>query len=287
MTRTDVHAPSSPDFDPQKYVCYGVFDLFPEVSAAGENQARMRIVNALVDQGYRFGGSEGGCGHCGVSIRYAAIMARADVMEMIYVGEDCLEGRFEMTQAQFQVLRESNRLNRDRMRKSERKAKVFQTLAAEHPTLAFLAGDGAEAEIERYGWFVADVLGKAGEVKGLSERQVAAVVTSVEKSDAKTLERALEAAYAPQPVAVPTEILGTRTVITGEVVARWERDTDFGLQFKMKVRDDRGFTVSGTEPSSLQVEVGQRVSFTAKVEPHKTDATHAWYTRPTKAVIAG
>ena len=140
--RTDIHRPSSPDFDPQAYDFYGVFDNHPDpMQAAAQGPLRQQAVAALVERGLRFGaGSSSQCGHCGAHIRYAALMVREDVKEFIFVGEDCLDNRFDsLTKDEFQRLRKAAALNADRVRKSERVAKVYadnpgleQALATDH-----------------------------------------------------------------------------------------------------------------------------------------------------------
>jgi hypothetical protein len=120
ITRTDVHRPASADFYPELYRCVGVFDTQSEWP--DDRVARIEAVNALIAQGYRSGhGSSSQCGHCGAYIRYAALMAREDVHEWIYVGETCLGGRFEMTKVEFDTLRKNAALNGERI---ARRAKV-------------------------------------------------------------------------------------------------------------------------------------------------------------------
>lgn len=76
-----------------------------------------------------------------------------------------------------------------------------------------------------------------------------------------------------------------RIVITGEVVSLKTVESDYGTQFKMLVRDDRGFKVYGTEPSSINPGKGERVTFTARVERSKDDDYFGFFSRPTKAAI--
>jgi hypothetical protein len=74
-----------------------------------------------------------------------------------------------------------------------------------------------------------------------------------------------------------------RITITGEVVRLYSRESDYGVQFKMIVLDDRGFKVCGTQPASLDVNEGDRVEFVATVEASPSDNTFGFYKRPSKA----
>jgi hypothetical protein len=92
-TRTDIHRPSAPEFDPAAYELAGVFDLHPE---DGTLNFRRQIVGALVRQGLRFAGVHptGQCDHCGAHIRYEALMIHRPTNTLVTIGETCLDERF-------------------------------------------------------------------------------------------------------------------------------------------------------------------------------------------------
>lgn len=75
-----------------------------------------------------------------------------------------------------------------------------------------------------------------------------------------------------------------RGVITGRVLRTDIKDNGFQLRTVFTVLDDRGFKVWGTVPAAIDVvEAGQRVTFTATVEPK--DETFGFFKRPTKAEV--
>lgn len=89
-------------------------------------------------------------------------------------------------------------------------------------------------------------------------------------------------------------------VVTGTVVStKWVDGYAYGTStLKMLVEDDRGFRVWGTVPSKLGIAVnddghryhrevakGDRVTFTATVEPSNDDAYFGFYKRPRKAEV--
>lgn len=280
-TRTDIHAPASPDFDPQAYQCVGVFDLRPEFGDGGN---RMMTVNHQIDLGYRFAGSTAGdCGHCGARLRYAALMIHDNGRDMMYVGEQCLGNRFEadLTKDQFQELRATAKLNRERSNKQGR----IQALVEQYPVLAVLLDPEVAA---RWGDFIGNLGWQLRDNGTLSERQIAAIPGSM----ARSVEWAHEAAVREDrersaPPALPVPDSGkTRIVVEGEVLStRWQ-DNDFGGgSVKMLLLADDGWKVWGTVPSSLDLGQGARVRFTATVKPSGDDPTFGFFSRPTKAEL--
>jgi hypothetical protein len=306
-TRTDVHAPASPDFDPELYNCYGVFDFTPEWDYTHHVETRRETVNAMLAKGYSFGGSTtGGCGHCGTNIRYGALMARDDVMQMIWVGETCLDNRFDgMTKAEFQKLRKNAALGRERIARQA----AFETLCDENPDLAYAtyAGNIHDAIVDangaRFGnvagcsWALStltDIATKARQYGDPSERQLAFVSKLIgevsEKADAyaaRMAEKATEAPAAP----VPT---GKRIQVTGTVIKIDWKDNAYGSRQVMTVKHADGWLVWGTVPASLNVgddgfttidsgvQTGDTVTFTATVEASDRP-DFGFFKRPTKA----
>jgi hypothetical protein len=91
-----------------------------------------------------------------------------------------------------------------------------------------------------------------------------------------------KAAEAGEIEPVPTG----RVVITGEVVGVSERYSDYGVTYKLTVRDDRGFKVWVTRPAAISdADRGDRVTFTATVEPSSDDEFFGFGKRPTKASV--
>ena len=89
-----------------------------------------------------------------------------------------------------------------------------------------------------------------------------------------------------------------RVQVTGEVISTDLRQTAFGGQWKMLVRDDSGFKVWGSIPSKMfdlatenGIEPhgnsfkGKRVSFTAALQPSEDDPKFGFFKRPTKPEV--
>lgn len=153
MNRTDIHRPSAPEFDPENYDLFGVFDLNPEW---GDNGDRMRTVNALVSQGWSFSGAphgSGQCSHCGTYIRYVALMGHTPTHTLLYIGETCLDNRFELTKVEFHQLRKAAALNRDRSALKDRR-EAFLTANPEMVWLSYASNIAdAGAEVAWVNWY--------------------------------------------------------------------------------------------------------------------------------------
>jgi hypothetical protein len=86
--------------------------------------------------------------------------------------------------------------------------------------------------------------------------------------------------------AIPTApVVEGRIVIQGQVVKAYTMENDYGVREVMVVRDDRGFSVWGTVPSAISVEIGDTVVFTATVEVSDKDETFGFFKRPSKAQL--
>jgi hypothetical protein len=277
--RTDVHAPSSPDFDPAAYKYNGAFDLQDPM----DNKARVQLVSRLVDAGYAFGGSGGGCGHCGAYIRYGALMTRADVMEMIYVGETCLDNRFDdnMTKSEFMQLRADAMLNRDRMKLSQ-KVEEFMTF---YPELQRM-NDYTDAESRLFNSIIADVAQYLQRKGSMSEKQIALVVKLMAQTDERLVRREQIDIEKAELLAAGVRAPEGRMEITGEIVSTKIVESDYGSTLKMVVKTDEGWAVWSTVPASIEcASKGDRITFTATLEISDRDPLFAFAKRPTKAQI--
>lgn len=273
--RTDRHRPSAPEFDPQGYDLFDVYDLSPDKDWP---DTRVADVRSLIEQGFRFTSAHGSgqCGHCGAHIRYAALMLHRETMGMIYVGETCLENRFEsdLTAAKFQALRKTAKLNRERKIKDER---ILDILEA-HPLLDRAIKEGPSI----FGDFVADVLFKLTQYGELSDRQIEAVERSITRHDEREAERAAKPPAAPVPTGAQ-HIVGTVVTVRAD-----HNPYGPGHVFKMLVEGEDGWRVWGTMPSSLMgigVDKGTRVEFDATVQASDRDESFGFIKRPRKARV--
>lgn len=295
--RTDIHAPSSADFDPAKYEFVDCFDNNPEWVA----NDWFAVSHDLIERGYKLGnGSSFNCGHCGANIRYFALLIREDVKEFICVGQQCLSNRFrDLTAAKFQDLRKRASLNRERATRLER----VKSLKESNPAIARLL-DGNDVEVNR-SEFLSDIRRKAEDSGRLSEAQIAAVGKAFERIDQRKAwdkERAEKAAVL---VAAGVKAPEGRLEFEGVIVSAKIHDSRFGESVKLVVKTDAGWSVWVTCPSGLEdaavghVDIGlpsggarayealrgRRVRLTATLTRSDRDPLFAFGKRPAKASL--
>lgn len=297
-TRTDRHRPSAPEFDPEAYDCWGVFDLRPEWGDGGH---RMRTVNAALEAGYRFASHQvsGQCGHCGAGLRYVALMLHEGSKEMIWVGETCLAGRFEsLTKTQFAELRKTAKLDRER----QARLVAFQELCLDCPALVWATyaanigsagvGDQTWGEVNDKDWAIGVLDGiarKARQYGDLSTKQAELIERLVGELETAEVETAKRAAARAQEEADAKPVPVGKVVIEGEVLVVKAQANDFdpwgGSVLKMLVAGD-GWKVWGTVPRAIDgVDKGARVRFTATVKAKDGEPSFGYYSRPSKAEV--
>lgn len=279
MARTDIHRPSAPEFDPESYEFIGVYDLKDE---SGSIERRQQIAQ-LSSNGYLFTNSNGGCGHCGAHIRYAALMIHPTTMEMLYVGETCLENRFSnLTALEFKTLRERASLNRERATKKETRDAFIASTPEAQALINYdrecQNGEGTPAFISS----LAEQLERNGY---LSEKQISMILPTIEKDKNRKTELAGREAEKHILIAQGVQAPEGKVLVEGEVVAFKEYANDFGWVRKMIVKSNEGWSVYVTQPSSISPEKGDRVSFLATLTRSQDDQLFAFGKRPTQASI--
>lgn len=285
-TRTDVHRPSAPEFDPADYQFRGVFDLHPE---SGDRRARLTLVNELIDAGYSFGRAphgSGQCSHCGARVRYAALMTHDKTMAIITIGEQCLDNRFSVDKAEFDQLRKTAAA----LRAEQRLLTAFNELCQDVPelvwaTYAYNIGAATDASgtdwatRNRKDWTITTLTDLAFKTRQYgsfaSEKQAALLVRLVgelEAAEAATAER--EAKKAAERDARPNAAIGEigdRREFTGTV--RWfdHFESHFGYTPKtntVMIIDTAEGTVKWTASSYISLERGQQITIKATVKEH-------------------
>jgi len=122
-------------------------------------------------------------------------------------------------------------------------------------------------------------------LSGSTDSKRMGLLVSLARSYDKHLEHAERKAERERERATEVRVpcpIGRVTVI-GKVVSVDSKDTDYGTRHVMTVKDDTGFTVWGSQPSSLYPSVGDRIEFTASVERSDRDECFGFFKRPTKA----
>jgi len=308
IKRTDIHRPSSPDFDPEAYSFIGVLDLNPfvfhdkhtdeyHVDDHSTSDIFENIVSAM-GNGYNFAphvvskanltteillenislDSDNAdlyemknCGHCGSRIRFAGVLTHKDSREIIYAGEECLSNRFhELSKAEFQRLREQAKLNRDRMKKQEKIDQIIK----DHPMLG-------EDTTGLRNHFLSDIQDRLERTGKLSDKQITAFEKALPKAKEWKAQRDIENANSKD---APTG----RVEVTGNVVKiKVKKDEAFNsITKKMTLKTTDGWKLWVTVPESIwNATEGDTVSMSVDITPSKDDSKFAFGKRPTKAII--
>jgi hypothetical protein len=159
--------------------------------------------------------------------------------------------------------------------------------------VTYITVERADAVIEALSGIVNIHTGKSFEDRD-GEQMVYVYIDERCKDVADAIESYLEApkvaAAAAQRAAEQAELDAAepcptgRVEITGKILTIKLQEGYYGDTWKMLVKDDRGFKVWGSIPSSLHATRGARVTFMAAVEPSRDDDKFGFYKRPTKAV---
>lgn len=286
MTRTDIHRPAEVQTDNYEFTG-AVIDEAAEWPAA--NAAAKEIVRSYTDAGYRFSGvySRGNCSHCGAALRYAALLVHTPSSTLLYVGEQCLENRFEQATELFQQARQAAAQEAARKRKAgEQNAKKqriqagIAKLVEQCPYVADLTYD--ETAFPFVNDFLLSLSHQLRTKGSLSTKQLNAVKRLFEKHIQRENEKA------EQRKTADTLPEGRQTV-TGTIVKVDVRDNPYGgIREVCVIRDDRGWAVWGTIPKSL-LHNGRgalkdvRVTFDAQLTQSDHDDTFGFFKQPTQA----
>jgi hypothetical protein len=276
MNRTDEHSPLN--LITENYAFAFAYDGHPE---EGDRGASVAIVNALVEDGYRFDSTTphngDTCDHCGARLRYVAVLTHEPSRTLIRVGETCLDNRFALATPAFHTLRKAAALNRERRTLQTAKA-AFRAVEANDEALRWLESR-LDAGDHGFNGFYFDLVHKFNRYGSLSERQIAAVAKAAQRQADYDARKVIESVDA-------SPVLIGKQIVTGTILSTKYVDSQYGTTYKMLVRDDRGFKVFGTVPSAIDEAVkGDRVSFTATLEASTDDPTFGFYKRPTKPTL--
>lgn len=232
----------------------------------------------------------GGCASCGAHFAHGAVYERTPT-ERIAVGHTCGAEYFGLDS--IAALR-TKQASESRERRKLREA--WEAQLADNPKFAAAIewGKGDDESGERDS-FIADVARRGRQYGGATERQIEAVIRAHAKGLEWEAEKARRAAADAEAESCPE---GKQT-ITGTILSSDYRENTFSYYGemipKMLVRDDRGFKVWGTVPRVLMTrkvdghvisglpEKGERVTFTATIEPSRDDRLFGFFKRPSKA----
>jgi hypothetical protein len=216
------------------------------------------------------------CDHCNQKIRYQIILLHVPTGDILSIGHQCYENRFNVPGWKRNIQAAQNAAKR-RVEKARNRAAILPLFSAAAVIDWALAGSVYIAQ---------DIVRNGLQYGKLSPKQAALVERLYAESQ-----------KAPELEPETADVIEGRIEITGVVLGfKWVdnpfRYGDAQTQ-KMIVRDDRGFKVFGTVPNRIDgidgysvLAKGQRIQFTAQVERSGDDSTFGFFKRPASAKVA-
>ena len=279
-TRTDTHRPSAIVPADYEYVACEVVSgpEYDNLGVASEMRAVLRAHKAQTGGAHCSHKDDSGfCDVCGsVNLIYGIIFYHVPSNEYVRVGEDCARKLELGGTRQFNAFKKSVR-------------DAIEAQAGKRKAQAILANAGLSAlwdiamAQDRKGFkyeelTITDIVGKLIRYGSVSEKALAFAA----RLHGKIADRAgIEAKRAAEQEAAANCPTG-RVIVTGTVLSTKWQESDFGGSMKMLVRDDSGFKVWCTIPSSENVEKGDKITFTVSVEPSRDDPKFGFGKRPAK-----
>ena len=227
------------------------------------------------------------CTHCGNgTVRYIAAVKHRPTGQVIVFGDVCVE------RLQF--------ANRNEFKAAQLRAKAAQgnaNLALYTKRLRFLEAypefsavvnnrEELSKPVHANNSFAHDILDKLNKYGSLSEKQVAAFMSSIQRDNDYEVRRAERAAAEQARRATAQPAPDGRCQVEGEVTQIKGHESAFGIVPKMVVLLTTGAKVWLTVTSGQEVSVGDKVKFTATFTRSNTDQFFAFGKRPSKLEVA-
>jgi len=263
-------------FEPADYEVLDVLDnkrpeFYGDVEAyAAEVKWWAEALEAALGPDWR--ARKGHCAHCGNGrVRWITVTTHRPTGDRIVFGADCTARLDFANRQEWKLAQLQSKAAAGHARLKVWKARC--AFLATNPAVA-AAIEQAKGAAHAKNTFVADVLAKLDQFGSLSERQVAAVLSSLQRDVATAARKAVEA-QEPKGAA-PTG----RTTVTGEVLSVKVQEGDYGTVRKMLVKLASNAKVWLTAPSAADISRGDTVTVTATFEVSKDDPSFAFGKRP-------
>jgi len=283
MKRQDIHRPSA--IIPEDY-SFVAFD-FIKIENLGDcyvlNGERARKAEHMARTGGKYSQHEhgGNCYVCGsVNAIYTCTFYHEKTNTYIRTGQDCAE-KLDMSCGDFNAFRAAVQDARAAQAGKKKAQVILEDESLGAAWAIYTAAILPNFDEERIVRDIVSKLVKYGNISDRASKYLGILLNKIENRAAVQAKREAEkAAAAPCPTG--------RIVISGLVLKTEVRDGYYGVALKMLVKHDTGWMVWGTAPRSLEssnIQRGDRVSFTATVEPSKNDSKFGFCKRPTGGVF--
>lgn len=281
MVRTDVHSPKSIIPDDYEYVgqeCIKVEGL-GDCYLLQEMRERIREHMARTGGTYSHHDHGGNCMVCGsVNAIYTVLFHHRPSNVYVRMGSDCADKCAmggDWANSEFRAAVQNALL----AQAGKKKAQAVLVAEGLERCWSFYTSTVSFAGYEE--GTINDIVHKLVQYGSVSDAQIRYLHVLLNKIDKrverKAADEAAKAAAANCPIG--------RLTVTGTVLGLKGQDTEFGFVMKMLVQHDTGYKVWGTKPSKIEVNKGDRVEFTATVQPSNDDPKFGFFSRPTAARV--
>jgi hypothetical protein len=285
--RNDIHKPSK--IDPEAYEFVALEHV--RIETLGDCHVALANREIIRNHQDRTGGiwshheHGGNCMVCGAWAVYTVVFYHRESNTYVRTGNQCAD---KLGWGDADAFKHFQTACKSALANKAGKAKAQAVLEEEglgELWPIFLREDDLDHEdrvIANAAWTICDIISKLVQYGNISDKALEYLKGLKKRIDtwpAVRAEREAEKALAdPVPAG--------RVVVTGEVLkVDWKDYGDFERHV-FTVKDDRGFVVWGTVPRAIDnVERGDRVTFTASLEPSDTDTKFGFFKRPTKPEI--
>lgn len=275
-----MHTPKN--FDPQDYEVIDYIDNHgpqcPNVPQEFSPEARNAIyaeytqerkaweTNCKTLLGDSWGQKIHTCVHCGHSFhtRYIAVAKQISTGQNVSFGHICANRIGILNKASFRLKYIKDYASRMEVHN--------QKVIAKHEFL--LAHPGLEQKLFTDHHIISDINHRLYINGNLSDAQIN-LVDKILEQIAEAARKKAEEESLPKTICPEGKI-----EISGIILGFKNQQNEFGTSLKMIVRDNRGFKVYGTTPSSYDGQKGDTITFTATVSRSKDDEFFGFFKRP-------
>lgn len=245
IKRTDIHRPSA--IEPADYEYVGIeydrTDTIDECYSLNYNRQLIDSHRKMTGGKYSSHEHGGNCHICGAHCIYTALFYHGPTNECIHTGFDCAEKMMDCDPAAFRAFRKAIHDARERKAGKNKAMAILADLDLSR-AWDFYTEDTHNSE---YAATIADIVSNIVRYGDCSEKQVnyiRSLIYRIDNAERIEAERKAEREAAENCPEGRVEIVGT-------VLKTEYRDTAYGVRSVMTVKDDRGFLVWGSIPSSL------------------------------------
>jgi len=215
---------------------------------------------------------KGRCAHCGNGrVRWITVTDHTPTGERVVFGADCTERLGFRNRADWKLAQLKSKAEAGHARLKVWKARCAFLEA--NPAVA-AAIEQAKGAAHAKNTFVADVLGKLDRFGSISERQIAAVISSLRR-DAETAAR-----KAAEAVEVKGDAPSGRVTVTGEILTVKDQEGAYGVVTKMLLKLANNSKVWLTAPGEMTAGRGDTITVTATFEVSRDDKSFSFGKRP-------